>query len=64
MLLIIHMFNTSVIPNISLDHYLNHNLYILPNMQNMRFFCWSVYVKKNRFALRNWQDATYLVIFF
>ena len=40
-----HMFNTAVIPYISLDHYLNSNLYTIPNMQNMRFFCYSVYIK-------------------
>ena len=42
--LIIHMFNTSMIPYISLDQYLNPNLYTLPNLQNMRFFCCPVYV--------------------
>ena len=41
---IIHMFNTSVIPYTSLDQYLTPILYIIPNMQNMRFFCCSVYV--------------------
>ena len=40
--LIIHMFNTSMIPYISLDQYLNPNLYTIPNMQTMRFFCCSV----------------------
>ena len=40
--LIIHMSNTSMIPYISLDQYLNPNLYTIPNMQNMRFFCCSV----------------------
>ena len=47
--LIIHMFHTSVIPYIpyiSSDHYLNPNLYTIPNMQNMRFFCCSVYTLK------------------
>ena len=42
--LIKHMFNTSMIPYISLDQYLNPNLYAIPNMQNMRFFCCSVYI--------------------
>ena len=42
--LIIHMFNTSVIPYISLGEYLNSNLYTQSNMQNMRFFCCSVYI--------------------
>ena len=42
--LIIHMLNTSVTPFISLDQYLNLNLYTIPNTQNMRFFCCSVYV--------------------
>ena len=41
--LIIHMFHTSVIPYISSNNFLNPNLYIIPNMQNMRFFCCSVY---------------------
>ena len=41
--LIIHMFHASLIPCISLDQYLNPNLYTIPNMQNMRFFCCSVY---------------------
>ena len=41
--LIIHMFSTSVISYISLDPYLNPILYTIPNMQNMRFFCCSVY---------------------
>ena len=40
--LIIHMFNTSMIPYISLDQYLN----TIPNLQNMRFFCCSVYDSK------------------
>ena len=42
--LIIHMFNTSMIPYISLDQYLNPNLYSISNMQNMRFFCCPVYM--------------------
>ena len=42
--LIIHMFNTSMIPYISLDQYLNPNLYTIPNTQNMRFFCCPVYL--------------------
>ena len=43
--LIVHMFNTSMIPYISLDQYLNPNLYTIPNMQNMRvFFCCSLYM--------------------
>ena len=42
--LIIHMFHASLIPCISLDQYLNPNLYTIPNMQNMRFFCCSVYM--------------------
>ena len=41
---IIHMFNTSVIPYTSLDQYLTPNLNTIPNIQNMRFFCCSVYV--------------------
>ena len=41
--LIIHIINTSVIPYISLDQYLKPNLYTIPNMQNMRFFCCPVY---------------------
>ena len=43
--LIIHMFNTSVINYISSDEYLNPDLYTIPNMQNMRFFCFSVYLR-------------------
>ena len=43
---IIHMFHTSVMPYISLDQYLNPNLYIIPNMQNVRIFCCSVYILK------------------
>ena len=43
--LIIHMFHASLIPCISLDQYLNPNLYTIPNMQNMRFFCCSVYIR-------------------
>ena len=43
---IIHMFHTSVMPYISLDQYLNPNLYMIPNMQNMRIFCCSVYILK------------------
>ena len=43
--LIIHMFHTSVIAYISLDVYLNPNLYTILNMQNMRFFCCSVYIR-------------------
>ena len=42
--LIIPMSNTSMIPYISLDQYLNPNSYTIPNMQNMRFFCCSVYI--------------------
>ena len=42
--LIIHMFNTSMVPYISLDQYLNQNLYTIPNIQNMRFFCCPVYI--------------------
>ena len=45
--LIIHMFHASLIPCISLDQYLNPNLYTIPNMQNMRFFCCSVYICKS-----------------
>ena len=41
--LIIQMFHASLIPCISLDQYLNPNLNTIPNMQNMRFFCCSVY---------------------
>ena len=41
--LIIYMFNTSVIPYISLDQHLTPNLYNIPNMQNMHFLCCSVY---------------------
>ena len=44
MRLIIHMFHTSVMPYISLDLYSNPKLYTIPNMQNMRYFCCSVYV--------------------
>ena len=40
---IIHVFNTSVIPYTSLDQYLSPNLNTIPNIQNMRFFCCSVY---------------------
>ena len=43
--LVIHMFSTSVVSYISLDPYLNPILYTIPNMQNMRFFCYSVYDK-------------------
>ena len=43
---IIHMFHTSVMPYISLDQYLNPNLFIIPNMQNVRIFCCSVYILK------------------
>ena len=46
--LIIHMFHASLIPCISLDQYLNPNLYTIPNMQNMRFFCCSVYLHNSR----------------
>ena len=35
--LIIHMFHTYVTPYVSLDQYLNRNVYTIPNMQNMRF---------------------------
>ena len=42
--LIIHMFNTSMIPYVSLDQYLTPNLYTIQNMQNMRFFSCPVYV--------------------
>ena len=42
--LVIHMFSTSVVSYISLDPYLNPILYTIPNMQNMRFFCYSVYI--------------------
>ena len=42
--LIIRMFHTSVINYISLDGYLNPDLYTITNMQNMRFFCCSVYL--------------------
>ena len=31
-------------PYISLDQYINPNLYNIPNMKNMRFFCCSVYI--------------------
>ena len=37
--LIIHMFHTSLISFISLDQYITPNVYNIPNMQNMRFFC-------------------------
>ena len=33
--------------HISLDQYLTTDVYNIPNMQNMRFFCCSVYVKRN-----------------
>ena len=46
MQLLIHMIQASLILCISLDQYLNPNLYTTPNMQNMRFFCCSVYVKQ------------------
>ena len=39
--LILHMVRTSVMPYISLDQYINPNLYNIPNM---RFFCCSVYI--------------------
>ena len=35
-----------MIPYILLDQYLNPNLYTIPNMQNMRFFCCSVYIER------------------
>ena len=44
--LITRMFNTSVVPYISFDQYLYPNLYTVPDMQNMRFFCCSVYLYK------------------
>ena len=44
MQLIIRMFHALLIPCLSLDQYLNRNLYTIPNMQNMRFFCCSVYI--------------------
>ena len=47
--LIIHYVNTSVIPYISLDQYLTPNLYTIPNVQNMRFFCCSVYIGSGHF---------------
>ena len=46
---IIHMFNTSVIPYTSLDQYLTPNLNTIPNIQNMRFFCCSVYMASYNF---------------
>ena len=55
--LIIHMLNTSVIPFISLDQYLNPNLYTIPNMQNTRFFCCSVYIMEiiyDNLLFRKW----------
>ena len=39
MQLILHMFHTLVTPYVFLDQYLNPNLYTIPNMQNVRFFC-------------------------
>ena len=48
---IIHMFNTSVIPYTSLDQYLTPNLYTIQNVQNMRFFCCSVYVEYFAYSL-------------
>ena len=55
-----HMFHASLIPCISLDQYLNSKLNTLPNMQKMRFFCCSVYIKlqeHQRFAsLRYFAD--------
>ena len=36
--LIIHMFNTSFIPFMSLDQYLHPKLYTIPNMQNILSF--------------------------
>ena len=43
MQLIINMFHAPLIPCLSLDQYLNPNLNTIPNMQNMPFFCCSVY---------------------
>ena len=43
--LIIHMFNTSMIPYISIDQYLNPNFYTIPNIQNMCFFCYIQYMQ-------------------
>ena len=54
--LIIHMFHTSVMPNISLEEYLNPDLYTIPNTQNMRFFCCSVYIV-NSLLLGCWTDG-------
>ena len=45
---IIHMSNTSVIPYTLLDQYLTPNLNTIPNIQNMRFFCCSVYMGQQR----------------
>ena len=65
MQLIIHMCHASLIPCISLDQYLNPNLYIIPNMQNMRFFCCSVYVQAHEIlvhiALMSSEDSAKLV---
>ena len=47
-----HMFNTSVIPYISIDQYLTPNLYTIPNMQIMRFFCCSAYDSLMKIVLR------------
>ena len=51
MQLIINMFHAPLIPCISLDQYLNPNLYTIPNMQNMRFFCCSVYDLISKFQV-------------
>ena len=53
--LIIHMLHASLISCISLDKYLNPNLYTIPNMQNMRFFCCSVYMPdSHKFVHYHW----------
>ena len=52
MQLIIHMFHASLISCMSLDQYLNPNLYTIPNMQNMRFFCCSVYINNQIQSIR------------
>ena len=56
--LIIHMFNISMIPYISVDQYLNPNSYTIPNMQNMRFFCCPVYKQANCAGIKKPQKTT------
>ena len=51
MQLIIDMFLAPLKPCVPLDQYLNPNLYTIPNMQNMRFFCCSVYFLYEQFLI-------------